>query len=212
VAIRFGEFLLDREARQLKRAAQPVDVSPKAFDLLRVLVDARPRVVPKEEIIDQIWPDVVVEEANVRNLIAEIRQALEDDDRQPRFVRTAHRVGYAFLGEAFDEALPAGRPAARLLDAERAHILNTGINLLGRELDCSVLMEATGVSRHHARITITGETAVLEDTGSKNGTWLNGQRIESAVQLKDGDLIRIGIVSLRFRSATAYDPTATIDV
>lgn len=208
MAIRFGEFQLDREARQLKRTGQPVVMSPKAFDLLRILVDARPRVVAKEEIIDQLWPDVIVEEANVRNLIAEVRHALEDDDRQPRFVRTAHRVGYAFFGEARDET----QSAARLLDAERAHTLNTGVNLLGRDLDCSVLLESTGVSRHHARITITDESALLEDAGSKNGTWLNGQRIDSAVPLKDGDLIRIGIVNLRFRSGRAHDSTATIDI
>lgn len=211
MAIRFGEFLFDREARQLTRAGQAVVVSPKAFDLLWVLIDARPRVVPKDEIIDHLWPDVVVEEANVRNLVGEIRHALGDDDLQPRYIRTVHRTGYSFLAEAFDDHSRPGRPAALLLDTDRAHILIGGANLVGRDLDCAVVLETTGVSRHHAQITITGETAIIEDAGSKNGTWVNGHRIESALQLNDGDVIRIGIASLRFRSRDAADSTATVD-
>src|SRR4029077_13965470 len=79
---RFGEFVLDSETRQLLRASQPRHVSPKAFHLLEVLVSSRPRVWSKRELQDLLWPDTTVVEANLPNLVAEVRSALEDDPQQ----------------------------------------------------------------------------------------------------------------------------------
>ena len=94
---RFGEFVLDSETRQLLRACEPRHVSPKAFHLLEVLVSSRPRVWSKRELQDLLWPDTTVVEANLPNLVAELRAALEDDPQQPRYVRTVHRYGYGFV-------------------------------------------------------------------------------------------------------------------
>ena len=94
---RFGEFVLDSETRQLLRACEPRHVSPKAFHLLEVLVSSRPRVWSKRELQDLLWPDTTVVEANLPNLVAEVRAALEDDSQQPRYVRTVHRYGYGFV-------------------------------------------------------------------------------------------------------------------
>src|SRR4051794_6777170 len=100
MAIRFDEFVLDAGTRQLTLRGDAIPLSPKALQLLQVLIDESPRVVSKEEIIERLWPDVTVEEANVRNLIAEVRPALSDDDRAPKYIRTAHRFGYAFTRTA----------------------------------------------------------------------------------------------------------------
>ena len=71
---------------------------------MRLLIERRPTVVPKAELYARISPETVVVEANLNVLIAEIRRALDDDPKSPRFVRTAHRVGYAFKGSAIDLA------------------------------------------------------------------------------------------------------------
>ena len=103
---RFGEFVLDSETRQLLRAYEPCHVSPKAFHLLEVLVSSRPRVWSKRELQDLLWPDTTVVEANLPNLVAEVRAALEDDAQEPRYVRTVHRYGYGFVEPASVPVLP----------------------------------------------------------------------------------------------------------
>ena len=205
--VRFADFVFESDARQLSRGGRSLDLSPKAFDLLRMLLEARPNVVAKDTIIERLWPDVIVEEANVRNLIAELRDVLADDPREPRFIRTCHRFGYAFVLDA----LVAHPSHARLVDVNQTYTLHDGVNVLGRKDDCSVIVDTTGVSRHHARITISNKSAVLEDAGSKNGTWVNGHRVASPVSLNDGDLIGIGIAKLRFRTSSTHGSTTTIN-
>ena len=108
--VAFGRFTFDTDTRELLDAGTRVHLSPKAFDLLELLLDRRPTVVSKREIHDQVWQDTFVSDANLSVVIAEIRQVLGDDSRQAGFIRTVHRVGYAFSGPAQD--LAAVRPAA----------------------------------------------------------------------------------------------------
>ena len=82
----------------MRGATGPVALSPKAFDLLVHLVEQRPRALSKDELHEWLWPGVYVSETNLAGLIAEIRRALGDDARSPRFVRTVQRFGYAFSG------------------------------------------------------------------------------------------------------------------
>jgi DNA-binding winged helix-turn-helix (wHTH) protein len=206
VSIRFGEFILDGDSRRLMRAGETVTLSPKALHLLEVLVRAHPRVVSKETIIDTLWPDVAVEEANVRNLIAEIRRALGDKARNPGYIRTTHRTGYAFV------AIPSNLPLthAALCDDVNTYYLCEGANVVGRDSNCSVSIDTRGVSRRHARITVTRLAATIEDLGSKNGTWVNGQRIGECTFLTDEDLLAIGVARLTFRWLRCGGSTDTL--
>lgn len=102
--VRFEQFVFDSAQRTLTRDGTRVHISPKALALLEALLQARPNVVSKPDLQSRIWPDVVVEEANLTNLVSELRGALDDDPRQPRFIRTAHGYGYAFVGTPVDEA------------------------------------------------------------------------------------------------------------
>ena len=104
--LRFGPFTLDLESRQLTSAGQEIHLEPKAFELLSALVLERPKAVSKADLQERLWPGTFVAEANLSNLVAEIRAALGDPARAPKFVRTAHGFGYAFCGEAapFTEA------------------------------------------------------------------------------------------------------------
>src|SRR5262245_12033885 len=94
--VRFGEFILDVETRELLCRNKPVALSPKAFHLLQILIENRPKAVSKSDLHDRLWPGTFVVDANLPNLIGEIRRALDDNPHDSRFVRTVHRFGYAF--------------------------------------------------------------------------------------------------------------------
>ena len=199
------------------RGGRDIHLSPKAFDLLRTLVDQRPRVVDKAELHARIWPGTFVVDASLNVLIAEIRQALADRPRSPRFVRTVHRVGYAFCGEIvhLDRPQPElpGADGDRfwLVWNDRAIVLTAGDNIIGRDPQCNVWLDASGVSRRHACLRIAGHSdeVFLEDLGSKNGTFLEGSRLTTHRGLADGDLIRIGSVELKFRTWSARNASET---
>jgi DNA-binding winged helix-turn-helix (wHTH) protein len=211
--LHFGGKTFDTDRRQLLRGDAEVHLSPKAFELLKILVDNRPRALSKTELHEHLWPATFVSEANLASLIAEVREALEDPARHSRFIRTAHRFGYAFCGEE----TPAGDAAAPielasfcwLLKDGRRIPLRHGENILGRE-DDGIRIDSATVSRRHARISISSGEALLEDLGSKNGTFVRGVRVlAAAVRLNDGDEVRTGSVVFRFRMTGPKGATAT---
>src|ERR1700752_977789 len=103
VKLRLGDLTFDSSARQLLRGTAEIHLSPKAFELLKTLIDQRPRALSKNELHEHLWPTTFVSEANLASLIAEIREALGDTARQPRFIRTPHRFGYAFSGQPWED-------------------------------------------------------------------------------------------------------------
>jgi len=211
VNARFGEFTLDLDARQLRGPSGEVHLSPKAFELLKVLAENRPRALSKKELHEHLWPATFVSEVNLATLIAEIRGALGDDARKPRFVRTAHRFGYAFCGMTVDgpRSDASGTPFCWLVKDRRRLPLRPGENVLGREPEDGINLDSPTVSRRHARILISATGATLEDLDSKNGTFLRGQRVSTAVALSNGDEIRAGSVVLRFRMSSPKGLTST---
>ena len=88
MTIIFGPFAVDPGTRQLTRDGRVVHLTPKAFELLETLLLERPNVVSKDALQQRLWPDSFVAEANLSNLVAEIRQALDDAARTPTFIRT----------------------------------------------------------------------------------------------------------------------------
>ena len=93
---RFGSFALAIDSRRLTRAGADLHLTPKAFDLLALLVDAAPRVVPKAELHARLWPDTFVSDSTLVGLVKEVRRVLGDADADAPIVRTVARVGYAF--------------------------------------------------------------------------------------------------------------------
>jgi DNA-binding winged helix-turn-helix (wHTH) protein len=202
VRIRFGPFILDLDTRQLKREDREIRVAPKAFELLHMLVSQRPRALSKTELQNGLWPDTFVAEANLSNLVAEIREALDDRARAPRFIRTVHGFGYAFCGDAL--TLPATPDTASGLSTcwlewgRQRFALSIGEHVIGRDPDVEVRLDASTVSRRHAKLVVTAERTVLEDFGSKNGTRRGGERITAPIELADGDAIGIGSLLITF--------------
>ena len=212
--LHFGPFTLDTETRQLLRDASELHLSPKAFELLSSLVEHRPRVCDKSELLTRIWPDTYVVDANLNVLVGEIRRVLEDSAKQPRFVRTVHGVGYAFCGTAADARLdakdapgpaPARQTPCWLFAKEGTFRLAEGENVIGRDPECAVWLDADSVSRRHARIVVESpdRRVWLEDLASKNGTWLRGVRVQARVEVADGDELAFGEIKVKLRSWSA---------
>ncbi len=209
--VRFGEFTLDTESRQLRRGDAERHLSPKAFELLRLLIENRPRALSKAELHERLWPSTFVSEATLSSLVAEVRDALGEKARRGRFVRTVHRFGYAFKGDATELG-----PRVQSADVRCWIVwdlgqvaLRDGEHLLGRDADVAVWLESPTVSRHHARIRITGPDATIEDLGSKNGTFLRGECLAAPSPLTDGDEIRLGSVLVKFRRLGTGPSTET---
>jgi DNA-binding winged helix-turn-helix (wHTH) protein len=200
--VRFAEFTFDADTRQLIKSGRAVHLSPKAFELLLILIDERPKAVSKADLQSKLWPDAFVTEANLPGLAKEIRRALGDDPRRPRFLRTLHGFGYAFAAEVdlhSESTVRSSGDTTFWIVADGQFRLAAGTNILGRDADATVWVDRRGVSRRHARIIITDDAAMLEDLGSTNGTWLHGEPVKTATPLHDGDEIRLGPVTVTFR-------------
>ena len=207
MAIRFGDCAFDALRREVRRVGEPVHLSPHAFALLALLVESRPRAVSKDELLSVLWPGRFVTEASLAGLVAEIRRGIGDDAHEPRHLRTVHGFGYAFadgVTVAVDED-----SVYRLAWGAREVSLVSGENVIGRDSECAIAVDDARVSRHHARIVVDAGGALLEDLGSKNGTWRNGKEIAAPESLSDGDEIRVGPAVLVFRAFVPGGATAT---
>lgn len=209
MSIRFGSFELDPQRRQLSREGQVQHLTPKAFDLLLLLAQAAPRVVPKSEIHQALWPSGVVTDATLTGLVKEIRRALSDTAEDSPIIRTAHRVGYAFEAPILPDAPPASGVTHWLITMNRRFVLVQGENIIGRDPAAHVWLDYATISRRHARLTVLATGTFLEDLGSKNGTSLGGVAVTGRATLKNGDEFACGKLVLNYRQSGAESPTAT---
>src|SRR5262245_18493553 len=94
----FDPFCLDLANESLWRGSQVIKLRPKAFAVLDYLVGRPGQLVTKEKLLDAVWPETFVGEAVLKVAIRQLREALGDDPKSPRFIETAHRRGYRFIG------------------------------------------------------------------------------------------------------------------
>ena len=207
----FGPFTLDAGRRQLACDGQSVHLTPKAFDLLILLVGEAPRVVPKAELHERLWPGTFVSDATLVGLVKELRRALDDHDSSAPIIKTMHRVGYGFALDV--TRIVGGRgpsdPCHWLVGSAKRFPLRDGDNVIGRDPDSVVWLDSASVSRRHARIAIGETGARLEDLDSKNGTRIGDQAVREPMVLQDGDRIVIGTVPLTYRMSTSGFSTET---
>jgi pimeloyl-ACP methyl ester carboxylesterase/DNA-binding winged helix-turn-helix (wHTH) protein len=121
--ILFPPFHLDLAAGRLARGKEAVDLPPKAYNVLRYLAERPGQLVSKEELLRDGWPDVHVGSDVLKVTIAEIRKALDDQSREPRFIETAHRRGYRFIAKT-EEAEPVLLPEQ--LEVPETHYARSG--------------------------------------------------------------------------------------
>ena len=200
--VRFGDCVLDTGIRTLAREGKDVALSPKAFRLLEILVEQRPNAVSHADLREKLWPDTATGGTTLARLVSEVRGALGDNSDDRPAVRTVHRFGYAFAAVAAEERVTvAVPPGCALRWGSQLVPLASGENVIGRATDALVVLPSTKVSRHHARILVANGRVILEDLGSRNGTYVGDRRIDSAVELRNGDRIGIGPALLIFCAA-----------
>ena len=210
--VEFGECVLDSDTRELFRGGKSVHLAPKAFRLLELLIEGRPRAFSKDEIHQKIWPNAFVSEATLASLVAEIREGIGDTGKDGRFIRTIHGFGYAFGADVRDSGALPRRPtdsAWKLIWDDHESSLHEGETILGRDHSADICIHSEKVSRRHARITIQNDKVTLEDLGSKNGTYVGDKRVQTPVSLKDGDEFRIGSATMFLHAVTDAQSTQT---
>ena len=149
----FGRYRLDRDG--LWRGKQEVRLTPKALAVLRLLVERSGRVVTKQELFGAVWPDTSVSDSALTSCVQELRQALRDDARRPRYLETLHRRGYRFTAAMAQDAVPPRSPPVSLVLARPSA-------LVGRESELRELHESFARAREGERqvVFVTGEPGI----------------------------------------------------
>lgn len=200
---RFGEFVLDGSERQLLRGGEPVHLTPKAYGLLCYLVEQGHRAVPKAEILDHLWPATFVSESALTTVVKELRHALGDHPEEPSYIRGIRGFGYAFCADAREapeppDVAPRVPSESRLVWQGREVALYEGENLLGRSHEAVLWIDDSSVSRRHAVLRVEDDGASLQDCGSRNGTYVHGERIVGRHPLSHGEEFFLGQARLLY--------------
>ena len=126
----FGEFKVDVEQKVLLRNTKPLQLAPKVFETLLILVDSNGRIVEKAELMRRLWPDTFVEDSNLTFNIQQLRKSLGDNARDPNYIETVPRRGYRFIAEVTKNVEPSGaarfepnRPDSKVAEHRRSYLL-----------------------------------------------------------------------------------------
>jgi DNA-binding winged helix-turn-helix (wHTH) protein len=213
---RLGEWLIFPDLDRIVRDEVVNHVEPKIMDVLVLLATRPGHLFSRVDIIDAVWAKKFIGESALSRAVALLRDALGDDAQRPRFVETIPKRGYRLLApvEPVDEdtANRVGEARARAAASattppgpQQRHeglcglrwgqirvSLGDGEHLIGRDPEAVLRIPSSRVSRRHARIAVSGAHAVLEDMGSRNGTFVRGRRVTAPTELSDGDEICVG--------------------
>jgi DNA-binding winged helix-turn-helix (wHTH) protein len=209
-----GKFALDADLRLLTRGVEVVPLPPKTFELFLELVRRAPGVVRRQELIDGVWPKELVNDEALTQRVMLLRRTLGDDPKTPRYIASMPRWGYRLVAPV--RRLTGAEPLPTeafsrfvVLLGDRLIPLPEGETVIGRDPTTGICIDSLKVSRHHARIVVTGERARVEDLDSKNGTEVNGRRISGAADLADGDRIGVAHEVVVFRVRAKMGTTLT---
>ena len=218
----FGDCTLDLSERRLWRGGAVVPLEPKMYQLLEILIKRRPAVIPNEELDELLWPHVYVARTSLTRLVSALRALLGDESRDSHIIRTSYKTGYAFCAKATDSAAAEAAPAAPLgarSDAvhlvwnERIIPLGEGEFVAGRGEECSVVIDASTVSRRHAKIIIRAGSITIQDLESTNGTRVNGMPITVPTAIANGNTVELGseVLVVKRRNASVLTVRITRD-
>ena len=208
--------MVEPATNRIWRGQMLVRLRPRVMNLLLALAECPGEVISKQALVDLVWPRSFIADNTVTHAVQELRAALGDDATAPRYIETVHRRGYRLIPKPANavasdkEQLLEGVRFA-LVTNDRQILLVDGENIFGRGNDTQILLDSKKVSRHHARIVVTPEGAFVEDLGSKNGTFLDGTRVQGSTPLSHGSRLRIGGMLFVFCSH-GTDRTTSIDL
>ena len=228
-AFRFAAFELDVAAYVLRRGAVPIKLERLPMEALILLVRSAGDLVERSRLRDHLWgTEVFVEhDAAINTAIRKIRRALGDAPERPRFVETVVGKGYRFVGKLAGvetqievgedqqqntDTAPDGFPVCCLTRGKKQFILLRGETILGRLPTAGVCIEHPSVSRRHAAISLDANRAVLRDLKSRNGTFIDGRRVNKPTTVTHGSIIGLGPITLRFTMKSAPRSTQPASV
>jgi DNA-binding winged helix-turn-helix (wHTH) protein len=211
----FGDCILDLSERQLWRGGEVVPLEPKMYQLLAILIQRRPAVIANEELDELLWPHVYVARTSLTRLVSALRSVLGDESRDSRIIRTAYKTGYAFCAKVTD-SVPGNNRTARseaihLVWNERIIPLSEGEFVAGRGEECAVVIDASTVSRRHAKIVVGADQITVEDLESTNGTRVNGVQITVPTVIANGGKLELGSEVLLIRKRSPSVLTVRMD-
>jgi DNA-binding winged helix-turn-helix (wHTH) protein len=187
--VTFGLFRLDAANECLWQGTQAVPLRPKAFAVLKHLVDHFGQLVTKQQLLDAVWPATFVTDAVLKDSIRQLREALGDDAASPRYIETAHRRGYRFIA-AISSAVPEKLPRVPDGLPGPSVAATSAVGVLGREAELAKMRGCLERALQGQRQTVfvTGEpgigkttliNAALDQAAAVQGVWVvRGQCLE----------------------------------
>jgi DNA-binding winged helix-turn-helix (wHTH) protein/tetratricopeptide (TPR) repeat protein len=159
--VTFGDFRLDPTNECLWQGSRAIALRPKAYAVLKHLVDRRGQLVTKQQLLEAVWPGTFVGDAVLKASIRQLREALSDDADSPRYIETSHRRGYRFIA-AISDAAPASNPPA---SRERV-VPSSDPGVLGREGDLAKMRSSVERMLNGERqvVFVTGEAGIGKTT------------------------------------------------
>ncbi len=208
------EWRVEPRLGRMVRDQVIVTLRPRVMEALTFLAGRPGEVVSKRDLVDAVWSSGFVADNTIVHCINELRDALGDNAASPRFLQTIPRRGYRVLGrigriEEEDASVTFEEAGFHLLGKRWAAFLIDGDNLIGRGGEARIIVPSTRVSRHHARITASGDRAVVEDLESKNGTFVDEQRVTTPTVLRDGATLKFADLPLVFLRQRLHGPERT---
>ncbi len=194
--ITFGAFRLDEANECLWRDSEAIALRPKAYAVLKYLVEHPGMLVTKQELLDGVWPDTFVSDAVLKDSIRQLREALGDEAKSPQIIETAHRRGYRFIAQITEPARQKSaetetRKSFGALQSSPFHPhLDPQVGMLGREeaLDQMRLWLEKALGGSSQMVFVTGEPGIgkttlveafLEEATGQHDIWVaRGQCLE----------------------------------
>ena len=218
--VRFGVFDLDLQTGELRRKGVKVALQEQPFRVLAMLVMQPGELVTRDALRRAVWPEAVFVDFDhgLNKAVAKIRDALGDLADSPRYVETLERRGYRFIAPV-EAVVPRSAPAlgggaqpvvARLSWNGQSYPLAAGEYVIGRDPSAAIWIESSLVSRRHARVVVSESSVTIEDLGSRNGTFVNGRRLDAISPLASCDEVRIGPDRLIVVTPSAAGSTSAV--
>jgi TolB-like protein/Tfp pilus assembly protein PilF len=169
----FGPFRLDVVRQQLWEGEAHRDLTPKAYDLLLHLLERPGELLEKQTLLDGVWPDVVVGDSVLKVRIGELRKVLRDDPAEPRFIETAHRKGYRFLGKVnalgADPTAEGALPEALAVTVFENRGEDSALDYLSEGIASAVCSRLSALGR--LPVIAFSSSAALDETQFDAGRW-----------------------------------------
>jgi DNA-binding winged helix-turn-helix (wHTH) protein len=202
--VRFGAFDVDLKTGELRSEEGPSILPPQLLKVLAILLERAGDLVTRDELCQRLWgEEVFVDyEHSLNKAVTKLRRILGDTAERSRYIETLERRGYRFVApiEVLGDGALAGLARLRLVLPGRTVPLSEGRHMVGRDPAAAIRLDSTEVSRRHAIVTVRAGVATITDLGSRNGTFVNGERLAGTRELRHGDEMLLGTSSVVFES------------